>query len=90
VVVAPIRVIEQQYVWRKSWLLAGHIDEVPVPGVFRLWETAGAAGGDRAIECVRDIRSRHVGAEKAFYLHGLNRGVLVPGTRRWWWDRLCN
>lgn len=34
------------------------------------------------IECARDIRSRHVGAEKAFYLHALNRGVLVPGTQR--------
>lgn len=33
--------LEQQHIWRKSWLLAGHIDEVPVSGAFRLWETAG-------------------------------------------------
>ncbi len=33
--------LEQAHIWRKSWLLAGHIDEVPVPGAFRLWETAG-------------------------------------------------
>jgi phenylpropionate dioxygenase-like ring-hydroxylating dioxygenase large terminal subunit len=33
--------LEQQHIWAKSWLLAGHIDEVPVPGAFRLWETAG-------------------------------------------------
>jgi len=33
--------LEQQYIWRKSWLLAGHIDEIPEPGCFRLWETAG-------------------------------------------------
>ena len=33
--------LEQQHVWRKSWLLASHIDEVPNPGCFRLWETAG-------------------------------------------------
>ena len=33
--------LEQRYIWRKSWLLAGHMDEVPEPGCFRLWETAG-------------------------------------------------
>lgn len=33
--------LEAQHIWKKSWLLAGHIDEVPVPGAFRLWETAG-------------------------------------------------
>ncbi|NIP14555.1 MAG: Rieske 2Fe-2S domain-containing protein, partial [Pseudomonadales bacterium] len=33
--------LEQQHIWRKSWLLAGHIDEIPEPGCFRLWETAG-------------------------------------------------
>ncbi len=33
--------LEQQHIWRKSWLLAGHMDEVPEPGCFRLWETAG-------------------------------------------------
>jgi glutamate-1-semialdehyde aminotransferase len=34
------------------------------------------------VERARDIRPRHVAAEKAFYLHALNRGVLVPGTQR--------
>lgn len=33
--------LEQAHIWRKSWLLAGHIDEIPEPGCFRLWETAG-------------------------------------------------
>jgi nitrite reductase/ring-hydroxylating ferredoxin subunit len=33
--------LEQEHIWRKSWLLAGHIDEIPEPGCFRLWETAG-------------------------------------------------
>jgi phenylpropionate dioxygenase-like ring-hydroxylating dioxygenase large terminal subunit len=33
--------LEQRHIWRKSWLLAGHVDEVPEPGCFRLWETAG-------------------------------------------------
>lgn len=33
--------LELQHVWRKSWLLASHIDEVPTPGSYRLWENAG-------------------------------------------------
>ena len=33
--------LEQKYLWRNSWLLAGHIDEIPNPGAFRLWEAAG-------------------------------------------------
>ncbi len=34
------------------------------------------------VESARDIRAHHAVAEKAFYLHALNRGVLVPGTQR--------
>jgi len=33
--------LEQEHIFRKSWLLASHIDEVPEPGCYRLWETAG-------------------------------------------------
>jgi phenylpropionate dioxygenase-like ring-hydroxylating dioxygenase large terminal subunit len=33
--------LEKQHIWRKSWLLAAHIDDVPEPGCFRLWENAG-------------------------------------------------
>jgi phenylpropionate dioxygenase-like ring-hydroxylating dioxygenase large terminal subunit len=33
--------LEKQYVWRKSWLFAAHLDELPEPGCFRLWENAG-------------------------------------------------
>ena len=33
--------LEQEYIWRRSWLLASHVDEVPEPGCFRLWENAG-------------------------------------------------
>jgi glutamate-1-semialdehyde aminotransferase len=35
-----------------------------------------------SVDSARDIRRDHVAAEKAFYLHALNRGVLVPGTHR--------
>lgn len=33
--------LEKEHIWRKSWLLAGHTDEVPEAGCFRLWERAG-------------------------------------------------
>ena len=33
--------LEKQHLWRKSWLLASHIDEIPEPGCFVLWEQAG-------------------------------------------------
>ncbi|MGB1438628.1 MAG: Rieske 2Fe-2S domain-containing protein, partial [Luminiphilus sp.] len=33
--------LERQYIWRKSWLLAAHIDEIPEPGCYMLWDNAG-------------------------------------------------
>ena len=33
--------LEKQHIWRKSWLFAGHIDEIPEPGCYMLWENAG-------------------------------------------------
>ena len=34
------------------------------------------------VESARDIRVTYGAAQSAFYLHALNRGVLVPGTQR--------
>ncbi len=34
------------------------------------------------IESMRDVKPVNQAAQKAFYLHALNRGVLVPGTQR--------
>ena len=33
--------LEHQYLWKKSWLYAGHIDELPMPGDFMLWQRTG-------------------------------------------------
>ena len=33
--------LELEHVWRKSWLLAAHLDELPEPGSFLLWDNAG-------------------------------------------------
>ena len=35
-----------------------------------------------AVESMRDVLRSGTQAEKGFYLHALNRGVLVPGTQR--------
>ena len=33
--------LEEAHIWRKSWLLAAHVDELPEPGCFLLWDNAG-------------------------------------------------
>ncbi|MAT95229.1 MAG: (2Fe-2S)-binding protein [Halioglobus sp.] len=33
--------LEIEHVWRKSWLLAAHMDELPEPGCFQVWDKAG-------------------------------------------------
>ena len=33
--------LEKAHIWRKSWLFAAHIDELPEPGCFLVWENAG-------------------------------------------------
>ncbi|MXP30202.1 Rieske 2Fe-2S domain-containing protein [Erythrobacter jejuensis] len=33
--------LEQEHIFRKSWLFAAHIDEVPEPGCFMRWHNAG-------------------------------------------------
>ncbi len=68
--------LEQAHLWRKSWLLAGHIDEIANPGDFKLWETAG--------QPVVIIHSRS-GAINAFYNTCSHRGaalVTEPSGRR--------
>jgi phenylpropionate dioxygenase-like ring-hydroxylating dioxygenase large terminal subunit len=60
--------LEKQHVWRKSWLLAGHIDEIPEAGCYKLWETSG--------QPVVIIHSRS-GAINAFYNTCSHRGAPV-------------
>jgi phenylpropionate dioxygenase-like ring-hydroxylating dioxygenase large terminal subunit len=33
--------LEQKHIWKKSWLFAAHLDEVPEPGSFMQWDNAG-------------------------------------------------
>lgn len=68
--------LEQQHLWRKSWLFAAHVDEVPEPGCFRLWENAG--------QPVLIVHAEN-GAINAFYNTCSHRGapiVTEPSGRR--------
>ena len=33
--------LEQEHIWHKAWLFASHIDEIPEPGCFCLWDHTG-------------------------------------------------
>jgi len=60
--------LEQEHVFRKSWLFAGHIDEVPEPGCYMRWHNAG----DPII-----IVHGMDGAVRAFYNTCRHRGAPV-------------
>jgi phenylpropionate dioxygenase-like ring-hydroxylating dioxygenase large terminal subunit len=60
--------LERAHLWRKSWLLAGHVDEIPKPGCFKLWESAG--------QPIVLVHARS-GAINAFYNTCSHRGAPV-------------
>lgn len=60
--------LEQQQLWRKSWLLAAHIDEIPDAGNYMLWDNAG--------QPVVIVHSES-GAVNAFYNTCSHRGAPV-------------
>ena len=33
--------LEKENLWKKTWLLAGHLDEIPEVGSYKLWEKTG-------------------------------------------------
>jgi phenylpropionate dioxygenase-like ring-hydroxylating dioxygenase large terminal subunit len=65
--------LEQEHVWRKSWLLAAHIDEIPEPGCFMLWENTG--------QPVVIVHAES-GAVNAFYNTCSHRGAPVVTEQR--------
>ncbi len=34
--------LEQEHLWRRSWLYALHVDELPAPGSYRVWTRTGS------------------------------------------------
>lgn len=60
--------LERDHLWRKSWLLAAHMDEIPRAGSFKLWEMAG--------QPIVLVHARS-GAVNAFYNTCSHRGAPV-------------
>ena len=58
--------LEERHLWKRSWLYALHVDELPRPGSYRLWRKTGSP-----IILVRD----RDGAIRAFYNTCRHRGA---------------
>jgi phenylpropionate dioxygenase-like ring-hydroxylating dioxygenase large terminal subunit len=63
---AEFLALEQEHLWRKSWLYACHADELPDPGSFRLFKHTGSPilvlrGKDRVVRAFYNT-CRHRGA----------------------------
>ena len=65
--------LEKQHLWRKSWLFVGHIDQVPEPGSFMLWDNTG-----EPLVVVRD----ESGQVNTFYNTCQHRGAPVVTERQ--------
>ena len=77
--------LELQHIWRKSWLLAAHIDELPDPGCFLLWENAGQPvllihGDDGVINAFYNTCS-HRGAPVVTARTGQKKALCLPLSR---------
>jgi len=78
--------LEREHLWRRAWLLAGHLDEVPAPGSFRVWDLAGPPvlithGQDGEIRAFHNV-CRHRGAPVALDKSG-NKSRLTCAYHGW-------
>ena len=82
--------LERKYLWKKAWLYAAHMDELPKVGSYKLWRLAGSA-----ILLLRDqkdqIRAfynvcRHRGGPLVTNNNGSLPGGLVCGYHGWTYD----
>lgn len=58
--------LEEEYLWKKAWLYAGHTDELPAVGSFKMWKKTGSPifiirGKDQKIRAFYNT-CRHRGA----------------------------
>ncbi len=58
--------LERQNLWTQTWLYAGHIDELPTPGSYKLWDRSG-----NPVVLLRDQQ----GSVRAFYNSCRHRGA---------------
>lgn len=65
--------LEKEHIWKKSWLFAAHIDEVPEPGSYMVWDRTG-----EPVIIVQNTR----GEVKSFYNVCSHRGAPVVTKER--------
>lgn len=81
--------LEQRQLWPKSWLLAGHVDELPEPGSYKAWARAGwpvliVRGKDRQIRAFFDS-CQHRGGSLLKAASGCTK-VLTCKFHAWTYD----
>jgi phenylpropionate dioxygenase-like ring-hydroxylating dioxygenase large terminal subunit len=74
--------LEQEHVFRKSWLFAAHLDEVPEPGSYMRWHNAGdpiiiVHGTDGVVRAFYNT-CRHRGAPVVTQDSGCARRLVCP------------
>jgi choline monooxygenase len=89
--------LEQENLWRKAWLYAAHVDELPTAGSYKLWHRNGSPvlilrDHDDEIRAFYNI-CRHRGGPLVTVDSGKLTGGLVCGYHGWTYDlagRLVN
>lgn len=74
--------LEMQHVFKKSWLYAAHVSELPAPGSYKLFEQLGLSiiisrGKDNVIRAFRNI-CRHRGSALVLEPKGTARRFVCP------------
>src|ERR1700722_79813 len=74
--------LEQQYLWRKTWLHAGHVSELPTVGSYKLFEQLGLSiiisrGLDGEIRAFHNI-CRHRASALLLETKGVARRFVCP------------
>ncbi len=83
--------LEQRRLWRRTWLYAGHVDQLPKAGSYFLWAHGSAPivvmRGDDGNICAFYNTCRHRGAPILQKDEGVAGPLLVCGYHGWSYDR---
>ncbi|MEJ8567355.1 aromatic ring-hydroxylating oxygenase subunit alpha [Elongatibacter sediminis] len=82
--------LEHESLWKKSWLYACHVDQVPEPGRFLLWKNTGSPiiivrGADQAVRAFYNT-CRHRGGPLVKQDSGDTGGGFTCGYHGWAYD----
>jgi len=82
--------LEKEHYWSKLWTFAGHMDEIPEIGSYKLWEMSGepiviVRGKDNKARAFFNT-CRHRGASLVVEEYGQGAGGLTCGYHGWTYD----